>query len=117
MLKKKLQIPATQLLEVPKLAAMEEEKEKLNKELLYCKARLLKFTNKENKWQEDMTVSAENENKCKERHDEIERKLEGREKEIEERMVTPAALTGEKIIVEAMYQVSLKGLELTGLRH
>ena len=60
--------------------AMAEEKENLKKELLDCRERLLKFTNKEKKWEDDMTVSEDSEKKWKERHDEIERKLQGREK-------------------------------------
>ena len=47
MLKKKLKIPATQLIHGSELAEIEEEKEKLNNELIDCKAKLLKFTDKE----------------------------------------------------------------------
>ena len=47
LLKKKLKIPATQLIQEPELVEIEEEKEKLNNELLDCKAKLLKFADKE----------------------------------------------------------------------
>ena len=78
------------------MAVMEEEKENPENDLLDCRARLLKFANKEKKWQEYMTSTENNEKKWKEIHDEIERKLEGREKEIEERMGTHVAQTSEK---------------------
>ena len=50
LLKKKLKIRATQLIQGPKLVEIEEEKEKLNNELTDCKAKLLKFANKEKQW-------------------------------------------------------------------
>ena len=47
LLKKKLKIPATQLIEGPELAKIEKEKEGLNNELTECKENLLKFVDKE----------------------------------------------------------------------
>ena len=47
LLKKKLKIPATQLIQGLELVEIEEEKEKLNNELLDCKAKLLKFADRE----------------------------------------------------------------------
>ena len=64
-----------------------------------------------------MTLIVENENKWKERHDERERKLQGREREVEERTTDPVAQTNEQTIVEAMSQVILNDVELTRLRH
>ena len=75
MLKKKLIILVTQLLEGPELDEMEKEKEDLNIELLDCKAKLLKFVDKENQWKKDMTLVVESENTLKEKYDEMERKL------------------------------------------
>ena len=80
-------------------------------------SKIVKFVDKEKKWQEDMTSSGKNEKKWKEIHDEIERKLQGGEREVEEKMVAPVAQIGEQTIVEAMSQVILKDVELRGLRH
>ena len=49
-----------------------------------------------------MALEVKSEKILKEKHDEIERKLQEREKELEDRMVTPMAQLGEQTIVEAM---------------
>ena len=46
LLKKKLKIPSTQLIQAYELTELEKEKEVLNGELTDCKAKLLKFTEK-----------------------------------------------------------------------
>ena len=102
LLKKKLNIHATQLLGGTELAEMEEEKENMKNELLECKAKLLQFADKEKQWQKDMDLVAKSEKILKGKHDEIERKLQEREKELEDRMVTLVAQSGEHAIVQAM---------------
>ena len=47
LLKNKLKIPSTQLIQAFELAELEKEKEYLNDELTDCKAKLLKFAKKE----------------------------------------------------------------------
>ena len=47
LLKKKIKIPATQMIHGPELAEIEEEKEKLNNELTGCRDKLFKFVDKE----------------------------------------------------------------------
>ena len=47
LLKKKLKIPATQLIQGPELDEIEKEKETLKNELTDCKEKLLKFADKE----------------------------------------------------------------------
>ena len=59
----------------------------------------------------------ESENPLKEKHDEMERKLQEREKELEDKIMTPIAQSGEHAIVQAMTKVSLKNVELTRLRN
>ena len=50
-LKKKLNIPSNQLIQTLELSKFEKEKEALNTELIDCKERLLKFEEKEKKWE------------------------------------------------------------------
>ena len=52
LLKKKLKIPSTQLIQAYELAKLEKEKEILSGELIDCKAKLLKFDEKEKHWQQ-----------------------------------------------------------------
>ena len=56
LLKNKLKIPSTQLIEGPELAKIEKEKECLKNELMDCKARLLKFVDKEKQWKKDIAL-------------------------------------------------------------
>ena len=42
-MKKKLKIPATQLIQGPELGEIENEKERMNNELTDCKAKLFKI--------------------------------------------------------------------------
>ena len=75
LLKNKLKIPATQLIEGPELAQIEKEKEGLKNELMDCKARLLKFADNEKQWQRDIDLVVEREKALKGKYDEMERKL------------------------------------------
>ena len=61
LLKKKLKIPATQLIEGLELAEIEKEKEGLKNALMDCKARLLKFVDKERQWKRDISLVVESE--------------------------------------------------------
>ena len=56
LLKKKILIPPTQLIQGPELAEIEKGKENLNNRLNDCQAKLLNFVVKENQWQKDMAL-------------------------------------------------------------
>ena len=47
----------------------------------------------------------------------MERKLHEKEKDIEGIMISPVSQSGEQAIVQTMSQVSIKDLELTGLKN
>ena len=64
-----------------------------------------------------MTLVVESENNLKRKHDELERKLQEKEKELEGEIIPHVAQSNEHTIVQAMSQVSLKDLELTGLKN
>ena len=64
-LKKKLKIPSTQLIETSELTGFEKEKEALNIELTDCKAKLLKLEEKEKQWEKDAKLLVESEKEPK----------------------------------------------------
>ena len=75
MLKKKLNILSTQLIQTFELAEFEKEKEALNIELIDCKARLLKLEEKEKKCEKDAGLWVEKENKFETKQAELEKEL------------------------------------------
>ena len=85
LLKKKLKIPTTQLIQGPELAEIEKEKESMNNELTDCKAKLLKFVDKEKHWKKYMNMVVESEKTMKQNFDEMERKLQEKEKELHDK--------------------------------
>ena len=87
LLKKKMKIPSTQLIQDFELTELEKEKQDLNGELTDCKAKLLKFREKEKQWQRDMSLVVDSEKNFKAKYDELEKKLEYKEKELEEKVV------------------------------
>ena len=84
---KEILILSTQLIQGPELAEIEKEKENLNNQLTDCQEKLLKFADKENQWQKDMALVAESEKPMKENLEEMERKLQEKEKEQELRII------------------------------
>ena len=54
----------------------------MNGELTDCKAKLLKFTEKEKQWKRDMSLIVESEKTIKAKSDELEKKLKAKEKEL-----------------------------------
>ena len=78
MLEKKLKIPSTQVIQTSELPEFEKEKEALNTELTYCKSKLLKFAEKENKWEKDANILVENEK-------DLKAKMATKEKELQEK--------------------------------
>ena len=55
-----------------------------------------------------MSLVLESENTLKAKFDELEKKLQEKEKELESRIIPPSTKSGEQTIVQAMSQVSLK---------
>ena len=101
-------MPATQLIQGPELAEIEKEKEDLNNQLIDCKAKVLNFVDKERQWQKDMALVLESEKAMKEKFEEIEIKLQEKDKELESRIIPPVARSSEQSIVQSMSQVSIR---------
>ena len=71
-----------------------------------------------------MSLVVESEKTLKAKSDELEKKLQKKEKELQEkekelesRIIPPSTESGEQTILQAMSQVSLKELELVGLKN
>ena len=64
-----------------------------------------------------MALVVESEKSMKEKFEYMERKLQEKEKELELRIIPHVDGSSEHGIVEAMSQVSLKELEITGLKN
>ena len=77
---KKINIPSIHLIQATKLTEMEKEKETLTGELNDCKEKLLKFVEEKKNWERDMSLLVEIEKDLKDKHDELEKKLRGKEK-------------------------------------
>ena len=100
--KNKILILATQLIQGPKLAEIEKEKENLNNQLTDCQAKLLKFADKKNQWKKYMALVVESEKAMKEKFEEIEIKLQEKEKELELRIIPHVVGSSEQGIIEVM---------------
>ena len=64
-----------------------------------------------------MSLLVESEKALKDKHDEMEKKLQEKEKELEVGIISASAELGEQSIVQTMSQVSIKELEIIGLRN
>ena len=87
---------------------MGKEKETLYGELNDCKEKLLKFAEENKKWERDMSLLVESEKTLKWKYDELEKKLQEKEKELESRIIPPSAKPGKQSLIQAMSQVSFK---------
>ena len=65
MLKKKLKIPSTQLIQTAELTKFEKEKEALNTKLTDWKDKLLKLEEKEKQWEKEAKFLRESEEDLK----------------------------------------------------
>ena len=83
MLKKKIKIPSTRLIQTSELTEIDKEKESLTTKVIDCKARLLKFEEKEKQWEKDARLWAENERAFKTKQAEVEGELKEKNKEHE----------------------------------
>ena len=95
LLKNKVLMPATQLIQGPELAETEKEKEDLNNQLIDCKEKVLKFVDKERQWKKYMALVLESEKAMKEKFEEIEIKLQEKDKELESRIIPPMVGSSE----------------------
>ena len=82
LLKKNLNTPSTQLIQASDPSEFEKEKESLNGKLTDCQAQLLKFIEKQNQWQRDMSLMVESEKDLKGKSDELEKRLQEKEREL-----------------------------------
>ena len=82
----------------------------MKSELIACKETLLKFVDKEKQWHKDMTLVVESEKTLKRKYDELVRKLQEKEKELEGGIIPLVAQSNEQTIVQAMSRVILKRL-------
>ena len=77
-LKKKLKIPSTQLIQTSELTEFEKEKEALSIELTNCKAKLLELEEKEKQWEKEAKL-------LKEIEEDLKARLVAKEKELQEK--------------------------------
>ena len=89
----------------------------MNTELIDCKARLLKLEEKEKQWEKYAGLWAEKEKDFETKQEELEKELEVKNKEQEVQVISPSIQTGADSLSQAMSQVSLKNLEITGLKN
>ena len=80
-MKKKLNIPSTQLIQDSELTNIEKEKEYLNGYLIDSKGKLLKFTGKK-QWEMDMSLVVESEKTLKYKYDDLEKNCKRKKKSL-----------------------------------
>ena len=117
LLKKKLKIPSTQLIQTSELIDFEKEKEALTAELTDCKEKLLKFEEKEKTWEKDIRLRVENENILKSKQAKLEKELKEKNKEQQAHILSPPIQSGTNSLSQAMSQVSLRDMEIIGLEN
>ena len=62
----------------------------MNGELIDCKEKLLKFKKKVKQWERDMSLVVESEKTLKDQYDELENKMQKKEKELEDMIREPS---------------------------
>ena len=102
MLKKKLNIPSTYLIQTSKLKELEKQKEDLNTELIDCKARLLNFEEKEKQWEKDAGLWVEKEKDFETKQAELENELKKKNKEKQVQVISPSEQSGADSLSQAM---------------
>ena len=85
LLKKKLNIPTTQLIQALEILELEKDKDSLNGKLTDCQAQLLKFVEKQKQWQKNMTLIVESEKALKNKADDLDKRLQEKEMELQEK--------------------------------
>ena len=101
-LKKKLKIPSTQLIQNSELTEFEKEKEALNIELADYKAKLLNFEEKEKKWDKDAKLMVESEKDLKAKLAAKERELQEKYERVKSQSTVPSVELDTTSLFEAM---------------
>ena len=114
-LKKKLKIPSTQLIQTSELTEFEKDKEALSNELIDCKSKLLKIEEKEKHWEMDTKILIENEKDLKDKLAAKEKELQEKCEEVKNQFIVPSVEIDATSLSKAMSQVNLKDVELTEL--
>ena len=84
--------------------------------MIDCKARLLKFEGKK-EWEKDAVVWVEKEEDFETKQVELEKGLKEKNKEQQVQVISPFVQSGADCLSQDMPQVSLKDLEITGLKN
>ena len=116
MLKKKLKIPSTQLIQTTELTEFEKEKEALNTELMDCKAKLLKLEEKEKQWEKEAKLLKESEEDLKVNLSAKEKELQEKGEVVEIPATFPSMETDTNSLSSAMSRVKIRNMELTWLK-
>ena len=87
---KKINIPSIHLIQATKLTEMEKEKETLTGELNDCKEKMLKLVDEKKQLERVMSLLVESEKTLQDQNDELENKLQEKEKELEGRIISPS---------------------------
>ena len=84
----------------------------------------MKFTEKEKKWKRDMSLIVETKKALKDRSDNLENKLQEKQRELQEEkkelergVIPPITEPGEFSIIQALAQVNMRELEITRLKN
>ena len=78
---------------------------------------MLKFTDEKKEWENEKFLLTENVKVLKQKYEELEKEMEEKGKEPKVKIIAPTAQTNEESIVQSMSQVSLRYLEMVGLKN
>ena len=115
-LKKKLLIPSTQLIQTSELTEFEKEKEALKIELTNCKAKLLKLEEKEKQWEKYAKLLVESEKDLKAKLAANEKELQEKNEKFKNQSTILSVELDTTSLSEAMSQVKFKEVEITRLK-
>ena len=77
---------------------------------------MLKFEEKDKQWEKDAGLWAEKEKDFETKHEELWKELKEKDKEQQVPFISSSIQSGTNSLSQAMSQVSLKALEVTGLK-
>ena len=77
----------------------------------------MKFVEEKKQWERDMSLMVENEKSLKEKKAELEKELNEKGKDLELQIISPPAQVNTYYVVQSMSQVSLRNLEIIGLKN
>ena len=85
--------------------------------MIDCKERLLKFEEKEKQWEKDAGIWAEKEKAFETKQAELEKELKEKHKEQKVPVISYSVQSGAYSLSQDMSLVSLKDLEIIGLKN